>query len=131
MAETFDDPELLTSLSQYSYARHAQLTAENKNVIQERMAIISEDQQTTFLFLQIHAAADYFSLNKTLMDIIPPVAVDIILDPYILNVFPKSLLPTAGYIIVIATGSWFLSAWISKTLKAQVNEPVTNLKKTG
>jgi hypothetical protein len=81
------------------------------------------------LFLQIHAAADYFSLNKTLMEVVPPVAVDIILDPYILNVFPKSLLPTAGYILTIAVGAWLLSAWIFKALKKQAILSLVESKK--
>lgn len=66
------------------------------------------------LFLQIYAAADYFTLNETLMSEVPPVLVDVILDPYIGNIFPKSLLPTALYIGILALLSWFLSDSIWK-----------------
>lgn len=47
------------------------------------------------------------------MQTVPPVLVDIILDPYVLNVLPRSLVPTAAYILVVAVASWFLSkgAW--------------------
>lgn len=71
---------------------------------------------STYIFLQVFAAADYFSLNQTLMDTVPPVAVDVLLDPYIFNAFPKSLLPTGLYLVLIAVGAWFLSGWISRTL---------------
>jgi ethanolamine transporter EutH len=66
------------------------------------------------LFLQIFAAADYYTTNKTLMEQVPPVFVDIILDPYLFNVFPRSLVPTAVYIVLLAIGSWFLSKHISQ-----------------
>ncbi|ETI24767.1 hypothetical protein G647_04137 [Cladophialophora carrionii CBS 160.54] len=111
----FETPELLTSLSAYSYARRGQLGAQDQKSLQLRKADpVATD--STFLFLQIFAAADYFSLNETLMAMVPPVAVDVILDPYIFNVFPKSLLPTGLYLLLIATGAWFLSGWISHLL---------------
>lgn len=68
------------------------------------------------LLLQIHSAADYYTMNKTMMDQVPPVLVDIILDPYLLNIFPRSLVPTAGFILALAIGSWFLSGFISSQL---------------
>ena len=114
---TFATPDLLTGLSNYSYARHAQLTADDQQKLQLREA--NRDSKSTFIFLQVFAAAEYFSLNQTLMDVVPPVAVDVILDPYIFNVFPKSLLPTGLYLVVIAAGAWFLSAWISRLMMAQ------------
>lgn len=39
----------------------------------------------------------------------PPVEVDIILDPYLLNIFPRSLVPTAVYIIIVAVCAWVVS----------------------
>jgi hypothetical protein len=77
---------------------------------------IGEASGTSILFLQIFAAAEYFSLNKTLMSDVPPVLVDIILDPYLLNVFPKSLVPTAGYLIALAILGWVLSGVIWRIL---------------
>ncbi|KAK2800765.1 hypothetical protein FQN51_005905 [Onygenales sp. PD_10] len=71
----------------------------------------SSSPQTSALFLQIHAAADYFSLEKGLMQNVPPVQADIILDPFLFNVFPKSLVPTAGYLVIVAVGAW-LVAWL-------------------
>jgi len=48
------------------------------------------------------------------MNHVPLVFVDIILDPYIFNVFPRSLVSTAAYIVLLAIGSWYLSKYISK-----------------
>jgi hypothetical protein len=53
-------------------------------------------------------------MNKTLMEHVPPVYVDIILDPYLLNIFPRSLGPTAVYIVLLAIGSWYLAKYISE-----------------
>lgn len=50
------------------------------------------------------------------MSHIPPVLVDIILDEYIFNVFPRSLLPTAAYILLVATIAWFMAGYIWKIL---------------
>lgn len=71
------------------------------------------------LFLQVFAMADYYSLDQDLMDHVPPVAVDVILDPFVLNVLPRSLLPTVLYLVIIAVGAWFLSGWVSKRLTAR------------
>jgi hypothetical protein len=40
----------------------------------------------------------------------------LVLDPFILNIFPKSLVPTAGYLILVALGAWFLSGTITDFL---------------
>jgi hypothetical protein len=77
---------------------------------------IGEASRTSILFLQIFAAAEYFSLNKTLMSDVPPVLADIILDPYLLNLFPKSLVPTAGYLTALAILGWVLSGVIWRIL---------------
>lgn len=39
----------------------------------------------------------------------PPVAVDVILDPFVLNVLPRTLVPTAAYAVLVAGLSWLLS----------------------
>lgn len=38
---------------------------------------------------------------------------ELVLDPYLLNVFPRSLVPTAAYIVLLAIGGYYLSisAW--------------------
>ncbi|KIX92966.1 uncharacterized protein Z520_11239 [Fonsecaea multimorphosa CBS 102226] len=122
---TFETPALLTSLSAYASARHAQLGSEDSQSLLLRKAKARpSDIESTLLFLQVFAAADYFSLNQTLMKIVPPVAVDVILDPYVFNILPKSLAPTGLYLVVIATGAWFLSGWISRLLARPVVQQV-------
>ncbi|EXJ92147.1 hypothetical protein A1O3_00697, partial [Capronia epimyces CBS 606.96] len=113
--QTFSNPGLLTSLSTYAYSRHEQLLAGDIQELQLRKSSPdSVGTESTFLFLQVFAAADYFSLNRTLMETVPPVAVDIILDPYFLNVLPKSLLPTGLYLLIIACGAWFISGQVAR-----------------
>lgn len=113
MATTFENPELISALTLYSNARHGSASptelqeASSRTDLRKRASF-----PTTFLFLQIFAAADYFSLDKTLMDNVPPVHVDVILDPYLLNIFPQSLLPTAGYVMVVAIIGWFAATWL-------------------
>jgi hypothetical protein len=118
LQNVFDTPELITSLAQYSETRQPDPTE-----VEDRKASITKetekfkvmhDEASSTLFLQVFTAADYYTTNQTLMDHVPPVFVDIILDPYIFNVFPRSLLPTAAYITILAIGSWSLSKYISK-----------------
>jgi hypothetical protein len=62
-------------------------------------------------------------MDKTLMNEVPPVFVDIILDPFIFNILPRSLLPTVGFIIVVAVVSWFLAQRISIWVRGMAVEP--------
>jgi hypothetical protein len=48
---------------------------------------------------------------------VPPVLVDIILDPYLFNLFPKSLVPTAGYLLMVTIISWYLAMYVAKWLQ--------------
>jgi len=73
----------------------------------------TENEEISTLFLRIQAAADYYTTNTTLMTNVPPVHVDIILDPYLMNVLPRSLVPTVAYILLLAIGGWYLSKYIS------------------
>ncbi len=118
LKEIFDDPPLIGSLSAYAFARQAEIDdLEHQKLVARRAkqslgSATSAEVRASILFLRILAAADYYTLDKSLMENAPPVLVDIILDPYILNVFPKSLLPTAGYILVIAIAGWFFSGYV-------------------
>ena len=114
MQSVFNDPALLSSLSSYAYARHATLAEGDlleQQTASEQRRSLTASPSTSFLLLQILAAADYYSLDKDLMKNVPPVHADVILDRYLLNVFPKSLLPTGLYLVIIGVVGWFLSGW--------------------
>ncbi|OTB04250.1 hypothetical protein M426DRAFT_321093 [Hypoxylon sp. CI-4A] len=125
----FETPELISELSDYSWSRqylgnhHGSQSSSYKN----DPTPISE-REASILFLQILTAADYYTMNKTLMEHVAPVYVDIILDPFILNVLPRSLLPTVGYIIIVAIASWFVARNISTQVRSIASE-ATNEKK--
>jgi hypothetical protein len=102
----FATPELITSLSEFSYARLAAANPSSGESIRDTAG----EHQTSLLLLRILAAADYFSPNKTLMQNVPPVYVDITLDPYVLNVLPRSLIPTVGVLLLVAVVAWFLAS---------------------
>jgi hypothetical protein len=46
----------------------------------------------------------------------PDVLVDIILDPFIFNIVPQSLVPTGAYILVIALLAFYLSGLVWQSL---------------
>ena len=111
----FDDPVLITSLSTFSESRLEGRKSLGGEFDGDTTPVRSK---STALFLKVSAAADFFSSNKTLMREPPPVLVDLILDPYLLNLLPQSLVPTVAYIVVIAIISWVLSrhifTWLSE-----------------
>ncbi|KAJ4369932.1 hypothetical protein N0V83_005696 [Neocucurbitaria cava] len=117
ITQVFDTPELISSLAQYSeQLQGAKSQVEPYN---------HEPQQTapqSVLFLRIQAAASYYSTNRTLMESPPPVHVDIILDPFLLNIFPQSLGPFALYVSAVAVGAWFLSGYIYRWLLSVATE---------
>lgn len=57
------------------------------------------------------------------MENVRPVLVDIILDPYILNVYPSSLLSTAAWIVSVAIASFFIARFVSKWLQIVASIP--------
>jgi hypothetical protein len=52
------------------------------------------------------------------MEDVPPVVVDIILDPFIFNVFPQSLTYTALYLAIVALASIFIAKFVSDWIQA-------------
>lgn len=122
LQQAFETPDLISSLSSYSHTQHKQLQqSEIDQLLVSKYEPTSSSQATSQLFLRVQAAADYFSMNKTLMENVPPVHVDLILDPYVLNVLPQSLVPTAGYIAIIAVLAWFLAGWIYQQMIGLLN----------
>lgn len=108
IAEVFDTPELIQNLAEF---------AGKLDRIRPVPLSSSSGTKESLLFLHVRAAADFFTTNKELMSNPPPVNLDIILDSYVFNVFPKSLGPTAAYIGVLAVGAWFVSGFAWKFLR--------------
>ncbi|KAK4166728.1 hypothetical protein QBC43DRAFT_14956 [Cladorrhinum sp. PSN259] len=106
LSYVFDTPDLITSLNNYSLTRLPSSSSLNHHQAKG-------ERQTSLLLLHIQSAADYFTSNSTLMKHVPPVDVDIILDPFLLNVLPRSLAPTVIYIVIVAIASLFLSSQIA------------------
>jgi hypothetical protein len=94
----WDTPELIQSLGLYSMTRQPSEWAEGDVPAPGPKA----DELTSLLFLRIDAKADYYTTNRTLMESPEPVDVDIILDPFLWNVLPRSLVPTVGWVVVVA-----------------------------
>lgn len=82
--------------------------------------------QESFLFLRVQAAADFFTTNKTLMLQPPAADVDLILDPYLGNIFPRSLVPTAVYITLLALSAWYLSGIVWRILASPATKQHTD-----
>ncbi|CAI7670366.1 unnamed protein product [Penicillium bialowiezense] len=112
LSQTIEDTSLLSSLSIYTAARLATLDSQPQGTRKAKKSLDTAPSSDSVLFLRVHAAADYFSTNETLMRDVPPVAVDLILDPFLFNVFPRSLVPTAGWIIAVAVLAVVLGRWI-------------------
>ncbi|KAJ5373060.1 hypothetical protein N7517_005066 [Penicillium concentricum] len=125
-----EDKNLLTSLSTYAAARLATLDASLQvNSIPRRASPHSSKDpldpaptSDSVLFLHVQASADYFSTDQALMQNVPPVAVDLILDPFLFNVFPRSLVPTAGWIVLVTILAVVLGRWAVKEVGRVVND---------
>ncbi|KAI9725497.1 MAG: hypothetical protein M1828_003168 [Chrysothrix sp. TS-e1954] len=117
LGDVFDTPALISDLAIY---------AESRQGLSSSPAITPEDPDgetpalpsgaASLLFLRIFAAADYFTMNETLMQYPPPIETDIVLDPFILNVLPRSLYKTAIYLSVLAIISWLVAALVWRFL---------------
>lgn len=110
----WETPELIQSLAAYAFSRQNG----GAELQEDKPRPGEKERQASVLLLQIKASADYFTDDDALMKDPPPVLVDLILDPYLLNVVPRSLVPTAGYIVVVAALSWFVAKSIASKLQA-------------
>lgn len=115
----FRTPELASELS--SYASTPQVDMKNTVAISSRTS--EPDMGDSVLLLRITAAADFYTPNQTLMRNVPPTFVDIILDPFIFNILPRSLLYTVTYIIAVTIVSWLASRRISSWVCLIATEP--------
>ncbi|KAI0407064.1 hypothetical protein F4802DRAFT_555500 [Xylaria palmicola] len=112
-------PELTSELS--SYASTLQSNMDNHAVIP--LQILKLAIEDSVLLLRVIAAADFYTTNSTLMKSPPPVFVDIILDPFLLNILPRSLVSTVTYILVVAIVSWWVGRRISSWIRQIAAEP--------
>ncbi|KAF9701409.1 hypothetical protein EKO04_000099 [Ascochyta lentis] len=117
IAQVFDTPDLISSLASYS-EQLAELELKSSLDTQRTLA-----GAQSILFLRVQAAASYYSTNRSLMEHPPPVDVDIILDPFLLNVLPRSLVPIAIYITAVAVAAWFVSGYAYRWLLSAAEEP--------
>ncbi|KAE8152456.1 hypothetical protein BDV25DRAFT_67961 [Aspergillus avenaceus] len=110
VTQAVETPDIFSSITFYSQAR----LASPSNVVPRQPSTIHDQAPTSdsVLFLRVTAAADYFSLDQSLMENVPPVVADIILDPFLFNVFPQSLIPTACYISLVACLAVFIGRWV-------------------
>ncbi|KAK0704722.1 hypothetical protein B0H67DRAFT_649139 [Lasiosphaeris hirsuta] len=109
-----ETPDLITSLWAYSTPRAEKSGKPSRKPDPPKAA---EDELASTLFLEILAAADYFTANATLMRHPPLVNAELILDPFLFNIIPRSLLPTIGLIAIVAIVSYILARWITSQLR--------------
>ncbi|KAI6355957.1 hypothetical protein MCOR25_008040 [Pyricularia grisea] len=128
----WDTPELISSLSEYSTARlEKKSTQEGEESGQSGRKAIDRrgEHEASMLLLEILAAADYFTDHANLMEKVEPVHVDIILDPYVFNVLPRSLIPTVLYILVVATVFWLFARRMAAGFREFASDKATSEKK--
>ena len=101
----------MASLNAYSASRQSEAPLTPKS------SSSREREETSILLLRILAAADYFTTDAALMSNVPPVDVDIILDPFLLNALPRSLAGTACYIVIVAVVAFFLARRIASWIQ--------------
>ncbi|KAH7273790.1 hypothetical protein B0J15DRAFT_567158 [Fusarium solani] len=106
----WDTPELMQSLADYAYSRQSSTDSQGAREEGERSASV--------LLLQIKASADYFTDDAALMRDPPPVLVDLILDPYLYNLIPRSLVPTIGFLILVGLVAWFVARSVASKLQS-------------
>ncbi|KAF4943376.1 hypothetical protein FGADI_13458 [Fusarium gaditjirri] len=106
-------PELIQSLANYSFSRQDQEAGLTKESTQTE----GREREASILLLQIKASADYFSNDAALMKDPSPVHVDLILDPYLYGIVPRSLVPAAGYLVLVGAVAWCVSRSIASKLQ--------------
>ena len=82
LSEAFETQSIITSLAVYSDSRQGY-----RSVIDNLEPSLQGPESASILFLRVQAAADYFTTNKTLMQNVPPVIVDISKSLYFVDLF--------------------------------------------
>ncbi|CEJ82249.1 hypothetical protein VHEMI02325 [[Torrubiella] hemipterigena] len=124
----WETPELISSLAAFSKSQQDQAEHHEPQIRTPTNVDAGERHASVFL-LRIRSQADYYSHDKSLMVHPRPVLTDIILDPYLANVVPESLVLTGIHVIVVAITSFFIARWISTSLSSVATSKAENLKK--
>jgi hypothetical protein len=130
-----EDAELRASLQDYTASQRRQPSSERPYIPDKAPPSShgsgsgSNPEETSILLLRILAAADYFTTNTTLMTEVPPVDVDIILDPFLMNVLPRSIAATAAYIVAVAVVAYFLARRIASWIQGLIASGDGNSRK--
>ncbi|KAL2180059.1 uncharacterized protein P884DRAFT_238356 [Thermothelomyces heterothallicus CBS 202.75] len=109
LATVWDTPELMASLRAYSVSRQSLAPEGGPPPPGSGSGSGTGEREASVLLLRILAAADYYTTDASLMSSVPPVDVDIILDPFLFNLLPRSLAGTACYIVAVAVAAYLLS----------------------
>ncbi|KAM0245497.1 hypothetical protein ACHAQJ_010540 [Trichoderma viride] len=110
-------PSLLQSLTWNTISNQQKQQEDDEKCRRQKLLPHPLSQNdSSVLLLRVLAAADYFSHHSSLMNHPPPVLVDLILDPYLYNVLPQSLVPTVCYLVVVGVVSWFVARWVASSL---------------
>ncbi|KAH7156141.1 hypothetical protein EDB81DRAFT_928118 [Dactylonectria macrodidyma] len=121
----WDSPELIQSLAEYANSH----LPTNSNSSREPSPGGQKERESSVLLLQVRAYADYFTDDAVLMQKPPPVLVDLILDPYLYNAVPRSLLPTIGYLVLVSLVAWYVARTIASKLQSIAITTETSTKK--
>ncbi|KAH7155326.1 hypothetical protein B0J13DRAFT_618782 [Dactylonectria estremocensis] len=121
----WDSPELIQSLAEYANSRLP--TRSNGGQVPSPDG--QKERKSSALLLQVRASADYFTDHAVLMQEPPPVLADLILDPYVYNTVPRSLLPTIGYLVLVSLVAWFVARTIASKLQSIAITAETSTKK--
>lgn len=121
LEQVTSDKATLASISRFSNARLASLPGTGAGSTSRRNSHSkgskrNQENGETALFLRIDAVADYFSLSEQLMQSVPPVTVDLVLDPFLGNVFPRSLVSTACWGLAVAAVAVGVSRWVVREI---------------
>ncbi|KAK3293228.1 uncharacterized protein B0H64DRAFT_434450 [Chaetomium fimeti] len=130
LTTVWDTPELMTSLHAYATSQQQKLTPDANTAPPKADSDSgSGEREASILFLRILAAADYFTTDASLMRDVPPVDVDVILDPFLFNVLPRSIAGTACYIVAVAAVAFLVARWTTGRIRGLVAGARGSVKK--
>ncbi|RPA99547.1 hypothetical protein L873DRAFT_1683104 [Choiromyces venosus 120613-1] len=113
-SQLLDKPSLLAHMTAYA-TRQLPFSAVNE------LSGPSADPRSA-LYLDIQAKADYYTHKKHRMETPDSVGVEIILDPFILNLLPESLLPIIITIVLITLSAFWASGRVYSTLRNMASQ---------